>query len=201
MKKYRFDELINKRNQINWKLFDKIQLDFFSKNKYNLKNRPEKHNDEKTTWEHIQNVVKSAKKIYLPIGITRRIIILSALFHDIGKPYRNHDHGLDSAKVMDKLFAKNKDYSLIRLAVRYHMISINDSIQDYKKIIIDSKKKNIDSKKIIKLILILNKIDILRGRKKSEIDVYTNKPLKKTISEEIKIKKRLFKEALSKLEK
>lgn len=200
--KYSFNNLVNRKNEVDWELFDKIQNDFFTKNtKYSLKTRPEKHPGESTTWEHIKNVVATAKKISLPLGIKRRTLVLAALFHDIGKPYRNPDHGFDSAKIMDKLFKKEGDFNLIRFVVRHHMIPPEMPEKYFKNVVLDSKKKKLNTKKVIKLILTLNRADIIRNRKMIDIDTFSKKTIKETIREETKIKKKLFLDALNELRK
>lgn len=65
-------DLINENN-INEELFDKIQSDFLKMKKFNLKNRPEKHSGEKYTFDHILNVVNTAKTIKIPKMLIEKI--------------------------------------------------------------------------------------------------------------------------------
>jgi HD-GYP domain-containing protein (c-di-GMP phosphodiesterase class II) len=117
------NDLIDDDNNVNWELFEKITDDFFAKENiaFNLKTRPEKHVGEKFTIEHIKNVVETARKIKIPNSIDRKELILAALLHDVGKPYRNEDHGLDGIAIIKKLFKNKSNYKNLNLAIRHHM--------------------------------------------------------------------------------
>lgn len=199
--KYFLSDLLDEKLNVDWDLFDKIQNDFFSgKVRYDLKTRPEKHNGENTTWEHTQNVVKSATSIRLPVGIQRKNLILAALLHDVGKPYRRDNHAADGAKIIEKIFQKEKNFNLIKLAVKHHMISIEMELKDYKKIMLDAKKNNLNLWEFASFLLALNKVDILRGRKFSDLDDYYNEPLSKVLKKEYKLKSSIFESAIKEIE-
>jgi len=179
-----YNDLVDDNYNINWDLFEKITDDFFAKEgtQWNLKNRPEKHSGEKVTIEHIKNVVETAKTIEIPNSVNRKDLVIAALLHDIGKPYRREDHGKDGIEVMDKLFKNNKSYNTIRLAVKHHMNLWKD--EDMQKVVKDVIEEGLDKNNFIDLLLALGNSDVIRNRKLEDIDDYTGKSIKESVQEQ-----------------
>ena len=175
--------LVDSNLNVNWDLLDTLQSALFANDKWNLKTRPEKHAGELFTWEHIQNVVASAMTMELPANVDRRQLVLAAVLHDIGKPYRNEDHGYDSADIMNKLFKEDDSFKLVRLAVRHHMIT-NKNIADYRRAVMEAIRDGVDPAAFIDLLMALKSADITRGRDGNQIDEHSNKPIQDTILEE-----------------
>ena len=205
-----FTDLINEDGTPNWDKFDKIFDKYFneapdsafSKGRYNLRNRPENHDLETNTREHIENVVQSAMKLNVSKEI-RNNLIIAAMLHDIAKPFRTGDaHGLDAIKIINELFSNSKDANMIKLAVRHHMFSDSQgkfNIEEARKIIKDAYNAKVDVNQFIQLLLALNTADITRNREDNAIDSYSKKTIKETIIEEYDYKKSLLTRALNEL--
>ena len=188
-------ELIDDDLNINWELFDKLQTEFFKDLSENLNNRKEYHDGEQFTIDHIKNVVESAKKLSINDKISRRNLVLSALLHDIAKPYHNDDHGLDAMQVINKIFKGSAPDNLLKLAIRYHMLQANDPIQNYYEMLLAAESIRVDKDEFIELVLALNTADIQRNRPDDAIDLYSGKTILETIQEENRIKRNKFEEA------
>ena len=198
--------LLNQDGTPNWQKFDEIFDDYFnkaaddkfSKGRYTLRTRPEHHEGESNTREHIENVVNSALKAKVPEHIKSNLII-AAMLHDIAKPFRRGDaHGLDAMEIINEIFSESKESNLIKLAVRHHMFSDTQSkfdINEARKIIADAKALNVNIDDFIELLLALNTADIIHGRYLSVIDSYSNKSVLDTVKEEYAFKKSLLQQA------
>lgn len=198
--------LLNQDGTPNWQKFDEIFDDYFnkaaddkfSKGRYTLRTRPEHHEGESNTREHIENVVNSALKAKVPEHIKSNLII-AAMLHDIAKPFRRGDaHGLDAMEIINEIFSESKESNLIKLAVRHHMFSDTQSkfdINEARKIIADAKALNVNIDDFIELLLALNTADIIHGRDLSVIDSYSNKSVLDTVKEEYAFKKSLLQQA------
>lgn len=198
--------LLNQDGTPNWQKFDEIFDDYFnkaaddkfSKGRYTLRTRPEHHEGESNTREHIENVVNSALKAKVPEHIKSNLII-AAMLHDIAKPFRRGDaHGLDAMEIINEIFSESKESNLIKLAVRHHMFSDTQSkfdISEARKIIADAKALNINIDDFIELLLALNSADIIHDRDLNVIDSYSNKPVLDTVNEEYTFKKSLLQRA------
>lgn len=188
-------ELIDDNLNINWELFDKLQTDFFSSSKENLNSRPEHHDGESFTIEHIRNVVESAKRLPISDKVKRKTLVLAALLHDIAKPYHNDDHGLDAMKVINKLFKGTASDNLLKLAIRYHMLQANESVNSYRKMLLAAQILGVNQDEFIDLVLALNSADIQRNRSDDTFDLLSGKTVKETMLEEAQLKRAKFEEA------
>jgi hypothetical protein len=203
----KLSELLNEDGSPNWTRFDEIFDDYFNKvaddkfakGRYNLRTRPEHHDGESNTREHIENVVNSVLKSNVSANIKSNLII-AAMLHDIAKPFRRGNaHGLDAMEIINEIFSESEESNLIKLAVRHHMFSDTQSeftLDEAKKIINDAVNLNVNINEFIELLLALNSADIIRNRDLSVIDSYTNKPLLDTVKEEYEFKKRLLQQAI-----
>lgn len=193
------NNLVGDDLSVNWDLLDKLQTELFSNDKWNLRTRPEKHAGEQFTWEHIQNVVNSALTMDMPEGVDRKQVVIAALLHDIGKPYRNEDHGFDSADIMNKLFKDREDFKLIRLAIRHHMLD-GKSKADYRRAIMEATREGVNPTDFVNLVLAVKAADITRGRDASAIDELSGKSIQNTITEEASNHSKAFSEIITDLE-
>lgn len=188
-------DLIDDNLNINWELFDKLQTDFFASSAENLNNRPEHHDGENFTIEHIRNVVESAKRLPISDKVQRKTLVLAALLHDIAKPYHSNDHGLDAIAIINKLFKGEASDNLLKLAIRYHMLQANEPINNYRKMLLAAQTLKVNQDNFIDLVLALNSADIQRNRPDDAIDQYSGKTIRETILEEQRIKRAKFEEA------
>ena len=188
-------DLIDDNLNVNWELFDKLQTDFFASSEQNLNNRPENHDGEEFTIQHIRNVVESAKRLPISDKVQRKTLVLAALLHDIAKPYHHTDHGLDAMAVINKLFKGTASDNLLKLAIRYHMLQAGEPVANYRKMLLAAKTLKVDQDDFIDLVLALNSADIQRNRPDDAIDQYSGKTVRETILEEQRIKRAKFEEA------
>ena len=78
------------------------------------------HGNRTNLFQHINDVVKSAQKIPIPTGYTRKDLVEAALYHDIGKVLNStRNHGETSVKILDRLGINVSDD--VRNAVEHHM--------------------------------------------------------------------------------
>ena len=188
-------DLVDDNLNVNWELFDKLQTDFFASSEQNLNNRPENHDGEDFTIQHIRNVVESAKRLPISDKVQRKTLVLAALLHDIAKPYHHTDHGLDAMAVINKLFKGTASDNLLKLAIRYHMLQAGEPVANYRKMLLAAKTLKVDQDDFIDLVLALNSADIQRNRPDDAIDQYSGKTVRETILEEQRIKRAKFEEA------
>lgn len=188
-------DLIDDNLNINWELFDKLQTDFFASSAENLNNRPEHHDGENFTIEHIRNVVESAKRLPISDKVQRKTLVLAALLHDIAKPYHSNNHGLDAIAIINKLFKGEASDNLLKLAIRYHMLQANEPVNNYRKMLLAAQTLKVNQDNFIDLVLALNSADIQRNRPDDAIDQYSGKTIRETILEEQRIKRAKFEEA------
>jgi hypothetical protein len=175
---------------IDFDAFDKIQQEYFSRIKaVDLGNREEHHIGEANTLQHTRNVLNSSK--ILPIDDNlRQSLELSALFHDLGKPFHEEDHGFRSLSILNSLFS---DVSpLVKLVVRYHMIPQNFTLDDAKNIIGTVIKNKVNVDDFIEVLTALNSADILRGRDLFYVDENEHRPISEILSTEVLAKRDLL---------
>lgn len=141
---------------------------------------------EQSTHDHTYNVVQSAMTLPLEGGVTRQELVQAALLHDLGKPFKNDDHGKDSEDIINDLFPQISE--VVKFAVRWHMVNHFMSEREnpnsvFTEIINDAKNRNLDVNKATSLLLLLNQTDILSGRNDQEIDDYTHTTVGETRKE------------------
>lgn len=190
-----FDKLV----EISDNYFNNADETLFKKGRKTLRTRKEHHEGEANTLEHLQNVVKSARKANIKEEL-RTSLILAAALHDIAKPFHGGQlHGYQSVDVINKIFDDSIS-PLIKFAIRHHMMTTVEGVEftqdDANKIIQDAIDNNINLQDAIELLLALNTADIVRGRDLSKIDQYSNKTIKETISQEIPYKRMLLENAI-----
>lgn len=176
------NSFIDNKNNIIWDKFEDLMDNFFKDAKYTLKNRPEHHSGETFTIDHIKNVVKSAQEITIHNNVKREDLIIASLLHDIGKPYRNENHGKDSFDIINTLFPKTNN--LIKAVVLYHMIGTDTDINIFKDVLNHIKINNVNKNDFISLLKALKAVDITRGRKDLDLDDYTGLTVKEAIKKE-----------------
>ena len=198
--------LLNDDQTVNWEqfiqnqrqYFEKLPNERFTKGRYDLSTRPEKHGDtDKFTLDHTQRVVESSAYINnLPESL-KQSLLYATLLHDIGKPFRNEDHGLDSIIVTNELFKSFPNEKLVKLAVRYHMVQADSSLETLSDILETVDKYGVDQKQFVNLLLALKTCDIINGRSGSTIDQYTGKTVKETVQSEISTLRKRFSDIIS----
>lgn len=198
--------LLNDDQTVNWEqfiqnqrqYFEKLPNERFTKGRYDLSTRPEKHGDtDKFTLDHTQRVVESSAYINnLPESL-KQSLLYATLLHDIGKPFRNEDHGLDSIIVTNELFKSFPNEKLVKLAVRYHMVQADSSLGTLSDILETVDKYGVDQKQFVDLLLALKTCDIINGRSGSTIDQYTGKTVKETVQSEISTLRKRFSDIIS----
>ena len=198
--------LLNDDQTVNWEqfiqnqrqYFEKLPNERFTKGRYDLSTRPEKHGDtDKFTLDHTQRVVESSAYINnLPESL-KQSLLYATLLHDIGKPFRNEDHGLDSIIVTNELFKSFPNEKLVKLAVRYHMVQADSSLETLSDILETVDKYGVDQKQFVDLLLALKTCDIINGRSGSTIDQYTGKTVKETVQSEISTLRKRFSDIIS----
>ena len=198
--------LLNDDQTVNWEqfiqnqrqYFEKLPNERFTKGRYDLSTRPEKHGGtDKFTLDHTQRVVESSAYINnLPESL-KQSLLYATLLHDIGKPFRNEDHGLDSITVANELFKSFPNEKLVKLAVRYHMVQADSSLETLSDILETVDKYGVDQKQFVDLLLALKTCDIINGRSGSTIDQYTGKTVKETVQSEISTLRKRFSDIIS----
>ena len=198
--------LLNDDQTVNWEqfiqnqrqYFEKLPNERFTKGRYDLSTRPEKHGGtDKFTLDHTQRVVESSAYINnLPESL-KQSLLYATLLHDIGKPFRNEDHGLDSIIVANELFKSFPNEKLVKLAVRYHMVQANSSLETLSDILKTVEKYGVDQQQFVDLLLALKTCDIINGRSGSTIDQYTGKTVKETVQSEISTLRKRFSDIIS----
>ena len=198
--------LLNDDQTINWEqfiqnqrqYFEKLPNERFTKGRYDLSTRPEKHGGtDKFTLDHTQRVVESSAYINnLPESL-KQSLLYATLLHDIGKPFRNEDHGLDSIIVANELFKSFPNEKLVKLAVRYHMVQADSSLETLSDILKTVEKYGVDQQQFVDLLLALKTCDIINGRSGSTIDQYTGKTVKETVQSEISTLRKRFSDIIS----
>ena len=198
--------LLNDNQTVNWEqfiqnqrqYFEKLPNERFTKGRYDLSTRPEKHGGtDKFTLDHTQRVVESSAYINnLPESL-KQSLLYATLLHDIGKPFRNEDHGLDSITVANELFKSFPNEKLVKLAVRYHMVQANSSLETLSDILKTVEKYGVDQQQFVDLLLALKTCDIINGRSGSTIDQYTGKTVKETVQSEISTLRKRFSDIIS----
>ena len=198
--------LLNDDQTVNWEqfiqnqrqYFEKLPNERFTKGRYDLSTRPEKHGGtDKFTLDHTQRVVESSAYINnLPESL-KQSLLYATLLHDIGKPFRNEDHGLDSIIVANELFKSFPNEKLVKLAVRYHMVQADSSLETLSDILETVDKYGVDQKQFVDLLLALKTCDIINGRSGSTIDQYTGKTVKETVQSEISTLRKRFSDIIS----
>lgn len=198
--------LLNDDQTVNWEqfiqnqrqYFEKLPNERFTKGRYDLSTRPEKHGGtDKFTLDHTQRVVESSAYINnLPESL-KQSLLYATLLHDIGKPFRNEDHGLDSIIVANELFKSFPNEKLVKLAVRYHMVQANSSLETLSDILKTVEKYGVDQQQFVDLLLALKTCDIINGRSGSTIDQYTGKTVKETVQSEISSLRKRFSDIIS----
>ena len=198
--------LLNDNQTVNWEqfiqnqrqYFEKLPNERFTKGRYDLSTRPEKHGGtDKFTLDHTQRVVESSAYINnLPESL-KQSLLYATLLHDIGKPFRNEDHGLDSIIVANELFKSFPNEKLVKLAVRYHMVQANSSLETLSDILKTVEKYGVDQQQFVDLLLALKTCDIINGRSGSTIDQYTGKTVKETVQSEISTLRKRFSDIIS----
>lgn len=144
----------------------------FKPNKrFDLTNRPEKHGieGEAFTKDHLKNVLDTVVKVNT-IDPDMQLsdedleaVALAAIFHDLGKPFKNNDHGLDSLTILNELFDDSVTPD-VKLAVRFHMLSATSPQYLYDLMVKEVANANIDHRKFKTLIKALKICDIVAGR-------------------------------------
>ena len=198
--------LLNDNQTVNWEqfiqnqrqYFEKLPNERFTKGRYDLSTRPEKHGGtDKFTLDHTQRVVESSAYINnLPESL-KQSLLYATLLHDIGKPFRNEDHGLDSIIVANELFKSFPNEKLVKLAVRYHMVQADSSLETLSDILKTVEKYGVDQQQFVDLLLALKTCDIINGRSGSTIDQYTGKTVKETVQSEISTLRKRFSDIIS----
>lgn len=198
--------LLNDDQTVNWEqfiqnqrqYFEKLPNERFTKGRYDLSTRPEKHGGtDKFTLDHTQRVVESSAYINnLPESL-KQSLLYATLLHDIGKPFRNEDHGLDSIIVANELFKSFPNEKLVKLAVRYHMVQADSSLETLSDILKTVEKYGVDQQQFVDLLLALKTCDIINGRSGSTIDQYTGKTVKETVQSEISTLRKRFSDIIS----
>ena len=198
--------LLNDDQTVNWEqfiqnqrqYFEKLPNERFTKGRYDLSTRPEKHGGtDKFTLDHTQRVVESSAYINnLPESL-KQSLLYATLLHDIGKPFRNEDHGLDSIIVANELFKSFPNEKLVKLAVRYHMVQADSSLETLSDILETVEKYGVDQQQFVNLLLALKTCDIINGRSGSTIDQYTGKTVKETVQSEISTLRKRFSDIIS----
>ena len=198
--------LLNDNQTVNWEqfiqnqrqYFEKLPNERFTKGRYDLSTRPEKHGGtDKFTLDHTQRVVESSAYINnLPKSL-KQSLLYATLLHDIGKPFRNEDHGLDSIIVANELFKSFPNEKLVKLAVRYHMVQADSSLETLSDILKTVEKYGVDQQQFVDLLLALKTCDIINGRSGSTIDQYTGKTVKETVQSEISTLRKRFSDIIS----
>ena len=198
--------LLNDDQTVNWEqfiqnqrqYFEKLPNERFTKGRYDLSTRLEKHGGtDKFTLDHTQRVVESSAYINnLPESL-KQSLLYATLLHDIGKPFRNEDHGLDSIIVANELFKSFPNEKLVKLAVRYHMVQADSSLETLSDILKTVEKYGVDQQQFVDLLLALKTCDIINGRSGSTIDQYTGKTIKETVQSEISTLRKRFSDIIS----
>lgn len=208
--------IFDSEGNINWDKFDEFQRryfesqsdDKFKKGRYNLSNRPEHHEGEENTLQHLKNVYKSILQIIEgPQALTEQEKLelkLMALFHDFGKPFRNTDHGLDSYNIAKELLGEKISKEAL-FAIRWHMLEYieSDTITSdnvYQQMAIDIKNNNLNLDKVFLYLIALNWSDILRGRQLTDIDPVSKRMFSDFLTEEILQKTQKLSNAYNSLE-
>jgi len=123
-------EILNNDGTINFELLESLSDEFFNsadeklfkKGRKTLRTRKEHHPHEKTTLEHLQNVVKSAYQSDISDELKPHVIIAAAL-HDLAKPFHGGQrHGFQSEEILDKIF-KGSVSNLAKFAIAHHMMT------------------------------------------------------------------------------
>lgn len=183
--------LLNDDQTVNWEQFIQSQKQYFEE-------LPEKYEGiDQFTLDSIQRVVKSAAYINNLPDSLKLPLLQATLLYKLGKPFGNEDYAFDSVSVINKLFRSFPNENLVKLAVRYHMVQADSSIETLSDILETVDKYGVDQKQFVDLLLALKTCDIINGRSGSTIDQYTGKTVKETVQSEISTIRKRFSDIIS----
>ena len=199
-------EILNNDGSINFEKLEELTDNYFknadeslfNKGRKTLREREEHHKGENNTFEHLQNVVKSAQNSNIADGLKNHVVVAAAL-HDIAKPFhKGNKHGFQSEELLNKIF-KGKVSGLSKFAIAHHMMTIEErqefTKEDAKRIVEDAKNRGLNINEAIDVLIALHIADITRGRNLEDIDEYSNKSIRDVINIEVENKKKLLEEA------
>lgn len=205
------NNLISTDGDINWEYFESLMANYhngqpdsmFSKGRYTLATRPEKHFEgEGNTLNHIKFVTQTMLDLFegkydmdLPFVSEARaslknqkdLMVLAAMFHDAAKPYRHGDiHGWESADILRDVIGIDYNNRLAEWAIRHHMAmpfshkadfvaSNPEAVEVAKNMARDAMRVGIDAQTAINAFVLINSADIINNRDISVEDNWAKK--------------------------